>query len=127
VEWDDVSTQGDSTWRLLRYHHVDGRSKDWAYRRLTDGGLEVCWGRTGQVRRHCRYPAQDGTAVLRRAAEKQGKAYVPLGEAELHDGAFVPIDAPRVAVRPTTHPMPKATPCRLDLSRIAAGEDDFWF
>ncbi|MEA3643094.1 MAG: hypothetical protein VBE63_24600, partial [Lamprobacter sp.] len=84
-----MSTPGASNWRLFRYHHTDGTSKDWAYRRLADGDLEICWGRTGQVRQHRQYAARDGTLVLRRAAEKQGKGYVARGEGGLKDGARV--------------------------------------
>ncbi|MBK1620691.1 hypothetical protein CKO42_20105 [Lamprobacter modestohalophilus] len=124
-----------STWRLFRYHHADGTAKDWAYRRLADGDLEICWGRTGQVRQQRQYAARDGTLVLRRAAEKQGKGYVALGEAELKEGALVLIHPSA----PATGPIPAAAaprssrtasrlvPGALDLSQIAAGEDDFWF
>lgn len=127
-----------STWRLFRYHHADGRSKDWAYRRLADGDLEVCWGRSAQVRQRRQYAARDVTLVLRRAAEKQGKGYVALGEAELRDGALVlshpiaPATGPAtgpdpVAVPPSSRTHRRAVPGPLDLSQVAAGEDDFWF
>jgi len=127
-----------STWRLFRYHHADGTSKDWAYRRLADGDLEICWERTGQVRQQRQYAARDATLVLRRAAEKQGKGYVALGEAELKDGALVLSHPTAPATGPATGPDPVAVPHSsrtasrlvpgaLDLSQIAAGEDDFWF
>jgi hypothetical protein len=129
-----VSTTGASSWRLFRYHHADGTSKDWAYRRLASGGLEICWGRTAQVRQHRQYAARDETLILRRAAEKQGKGYVALGEAELKDGALVLINTTVFATGPTpavNHPASRtrqrAVPGPLDLSQIAVGEDDFWF
>jgi len=129
-----VSTPVASSWRLFRYHHTDGASKDWAYRRLADGDLEICWGRTGQVRQHRQYAARDGTLVLRRAAEKQGKGYVALGEAELKDGALVLINTTASITGPipaVVHAVSRtrqhAVPGPLDLSQIAAGEDDFWF
>lgn len=129
-----MSTTGASSWRLFRYHHADGTSKDWAYRRLADGDLEICWGRTAQVRQQRQYAARDETLVLRRAAEKQGKGYVALGEAELKEGALVLINTAvfatgpiPAAVQPASRTTQRSVPGPLDLSQIAAGEDDFWF
>jgi hypothetical protein len=122
-----VSTEDHSAWRLLRYRHADGTSKDWAYRPLADGGMEICWGRTGQVRQHRRYPGRDHDAIRRRAAEKQAKGYVPLGTAVLRHGRFVESDSPRSASELKPNPAPEIHPGPLDLSRIVATGDDFWF
>ena len=127
MEWPAVSVEDDAAWRLLRYRHADGTSKDWAYRPLADGGMEICWGRTGQVRQRRRYPPRDHDAIRRRAAEKQAKGYVPLGTAVLCHGRFVDSAAALSASRPASHPAPDARPGPFDLSQIVATGDDFWF
>ncbi len=126
-----MSDPDPTPWQLFRYRHADGGSKDWAYRRRADGDLDVCWGRTDQVSQQRRYPAREGLSILRRAAEKQSKGYVPLGQAVLRDRRLELFPA-RVPEHPTPAPSPlPPTPSSsaqaVDLSRIAVDEDDFWF
>jgi predicted DNA-binding WGR domain protein len=113
----------ETPWRLFRYRNADGSSKDWAYRHLPDGGVAICWGRTGSVNQTHTYGAAEARAILRRAQEKQRKGYVPLGNAVLRDGALEPLPAPA----PSSPPRPKPSAPAVDLSQIATGQDDFWF
>ena len=126
-----MSDPEPTPWQLFRYRHADGGSKDWAYRRRADGDLEVCWGRTDQVCQQRRYPAIEGLRILRRAAEKQAKGYVLLGHALLRDQRLellpAPVPAHSAPVTPPHPPTPASTAAAVDLSRIAVGEDDFWF
>ena len=126
-----MSDPDPTPWQLFRYRHADGGSKDWAYRRRADGDLDVCWGRTDQVSQQRRYPATEGLSILRRAAEKQAKGYMLLGQAVLRDRRLELFPA-RVPEHPTPAPSPlPPTPSSsaqaVDLSRIAVDEDDFWF
>ena len=126
-----MSDPDPTPWQLFRYRHAHGGSKDWAYRRRADGDLDVCWGRTDQVNQLRRYPAREGLSILRRAAEKQAKGYVLLGRAVLKDRRLELFPA-RVPEHPTPEPSPPPphalpTAQGVDLSRIAVGEDDFWF
>ena len=126
-----MSDPEPTPWQLFRYRHADGGSKDWAYRRRTDGDLDVCWGRTGQVCQQRRYPAIKGLQILRRAAEKQAKGYVLLGNASLKDQRLELLSMPMSACSVPAPSPPPATPSStapaVDLSRIALDEDDFWF
>ncbi|MFP4076836.1 MAG: hypothetical protein ACLFTD_10195 [Halochromatium sp.] len=128
-----MSEPDPTPWQLFRYRHADGGSKDWAYRRRADGDLDVCWGRTGQVSQQRRYPAREGLSILRRAAEKQSKGYVLLGQAVLKDQRLelfsTPLSASSAPTPAPSPPPPQALPTApaVDLSRIAVGEDDFWF
>ncbi|MFW5724510.1 MAG: hypothetical protein ACOCWF_08105 [Halochromatium sp.] len=126
-----MSDPEPTPWQLFRYRHADGGSKDWAYRRRADGDLDVCWGRTGQVSQQRRYPARVGLSILRLAAEKQARGYVLLGQAVLKDQRLelLPAPMPKRPVPESFPPPPQALPTApaVDLSRIAVGEDDFWF
>ncbi|MEA3643320.1 MAG: hypothetical protein VBE63_25790 [Lamprobacter sp.] len=128
-----MSDPEPTPWQLFRYRHAHGGSKDWAYRRRTDGDLDVCWGRTGQVSQQRRYPAIEGLRILRRAAEKQSKGYVLLGQAVLKDQRLelfsTPLSASSAPTPAPSPPPPQALPTAsaVDLSRIAVGKDDFWF
>ncbi|MEA3643571.1 MAG: hypothetical protein VBE63_27125 [Lamprobacter sp.] len=128
-----MSDPEPTPWQLFRYRHAHGGSKDWAYRCRTDGDLEVCWGRTGQVSQQRRYPARVGLSILRLAAEKQAKGYVLLGQAVLKDQRLelfsTPLSASSASTPAPSPPPPQALPTAsaVDLSRIAVGEDDFWF
>ena len=114
---------GAPTWTLFRYHNADGTAKDWAYRRLPDGGVEVCWGRAGAVTQTRTYSPAEARDILRRAQDKERKGYVPLGDAVLRHGAF---EQPRTPAASTPKPTKPSAPA-VDLSQIAAGQDDFWF
>lgn len=126
-----MSDPDPTPWQLFRYRHAGGGSKDWAYRRRADGDLDVCWGRTDQVCQQRRYPATEGLSILRRAAEKQSKGYVLLGDASLRDQRLerlaVPVPEYPAPAPPLPHPTPASSAPALDLSRIAVDEDDFWF
>jgi len=126
-----MSDPDPTPWQLFRYRHADGGSKDWAYRRRADGDLDVCWGRTDQVSQQRRYPATEGLSILRRAAEKQSKGYVLLGDASLRDQRLerlaVPVPEYPAPAPPLPHPTPASSAPAVDLSRIAVDEDDFWF
>jgi predicted DNA-binding WGR domain protein len=117
----------DPHWTLFRYCNADGSSKDWAYRRLADGAIEICWGRTGAVSQRQTCSAGDAGAILRRAQQKQRKGYVPLGNAELRRGALQPIPDATPTQTPPSPLRPKPSLPAVDLSQIAAGQDDFWF
>jgi predicted DNA-binding WGR domain protein len=117
----------DKPWALFRYRNADGTSKDWAYRRLADGGLEICWGRTGAVSQRQTYSAGDAGAILQRAQQKQRKGYVPLGDAVLRHGLMELLPKPTRTPEPLTPPRPKPPVPAADLSQIASEQDDFWF
>jgi hypothetical protein len=121
------SAQDDTPWTLFRYRNADGTTKDWAYRRLPDGGLEICWGRTGAISQTQTCDAAKAGEILQRAQQKQRKGYVPLGDALLRHGVMASLPAPTRTQAPPSSPRPKPSVLALDLSRIAAGQDDFWF
>ena len=114
---------GEPRWTLLRYRNADGTSKDWAYRRLPDGGTEICWGRTGSVSQTRTYGAAHAREILRRAQEKQHKGYVPQGDALLRNGSLGPVPSGP----PSKPPPQKPSLPAVALSQIATGQDDFWF
>ncbi|KAA6183706.1 hypothetical protein F2Q65_14800 [Thiohalocapsa marina] len=122
-------------WTLYRFTHADGSAKDWAWRRLPTGGVEVAWGRSGTRAQRRVYPPREGPLIERRALQKQHKGYRLLGDAVLHEGVLQPFVRPQdassrqqtphfsaAANAPPTTPLPP-----VDLSGIAAGRDDFWF
>ena len=117
----------DPPWNLFRYRNADGSSKDWAYRRLPGGELEICWGRTGAVSQRQIDAAAQAGAILQRAQQKEHKGYVPLGDAVLRHGVMELLPAPMRTQTPPSPPRPKPPLPAVDLSQIAAGQDDFWF
>jgi hypothetical protein len=117
----------DKPWTLFRHRNADGTSKDWAYRCLADGGLEICWGRTGAVSQRQTYGAAQTQEILQRAQQKQRGGYVPLGDTELRHGALQPIPDATPTQTPPSPLRPKPSLPAVDLSQIAAGQDDFWF
>jgi len=106
------SGKDNKPWTLFRYRNSDGTSKDWAYRSLSDGGLEICWGRTGAVSQRQTYGAAQTQEILQRAQQKQRKGYLPLGAAVLRHGLMELLPAPTRTPEPLTPPRPKAARAR---------------
>jgi len=121
-----VSGADERPWSLFRYRHADGTAKDWAYRPLPDGGVELRWGKAGRLTQHTTYPPAECARIQRRARDKQRKGYVALGPALIRDGRIVPQPAASPARLEPTPTTSQPTP-PLDLSRIAPGREDFWF
>jgi predicted DNA-binding WGR domain protein len=117
----------DKPWTLFRYRNADGTSKDWAYRRLPDGAIEICWGRTGAVSQRQSYGAAQTQEILQRAQQKQRKGYAALGDAVLRHGALQPFPNATQTQRTQSPPHPKPPLPAVDLSQIASEQDDFWF
>ena len=116
----------DKPWTLFRYRNADGTSKDWAYRSLPDGAIEIGWGRTGAVSQRQSYGAAQTQEILQRAQQKRRKGYVPLGTAVLRHGLMELLPKP-TRPQPLIPPRPKSPVPAVDLSQISAGKDDFWF
>jgi len=70
-----------AAWRLYRYRHSDGRSKDWAVSANADGTITTRWGRTDS-----RLPGvstRRGVRLFDIEKQKQAKGYVFVAEVEI--------------------------------------------
>jgi hypothetical protein len=70
-----------AAWRLYRYRHSDGRSKDWAVSANADGTITTRWGRTA-----ARLPGvstRRGVRLFDIEKQKQAKGYVFVAEVEI--------------------------------------------
>jgi hypothetical protein len=76
-----------AAWRLYRYRHSDGRSKDWAVRANADGTITTRWGRTAP-----RLPGvstRRGVRLFDIEKQKQAKGYVFVAEVEIDSEGYV--------------------------------------
>ena len=127
-----MSGTNDQGWTLYRFTHADGSAKDWAWRRLPTGGAEVAWGRLGQPAQRRVYGPRDAARIAQRAHAKERKGYVVLGDAVLRRGALMPLPRAPFSQAPS-RPLPATAPAHapstpaVDLSRLLAEQDDFWF
>jgi hypothetical protein len=74
-------------WRLYRYRHSDGRSKDWAVRANADGTITTRWGRTAT-----RLPGVSTRRGVRQfdlEKQKQAKGYVFVAEVAIDSEGYV--------------------------------------
>jgi hypothetical protein len=74
-------------WRLYRYRHSDGRSKDWAVRANADGTITTRWGRTA-----ARLPGvstRRGVRLFDIEKQKQAKGYVFVAEVDIDSEGHV--------------------------------------
>ncbi len=127
-----MSDTNDQGWTLYRFTHADGSAKDWGWRRLPTGGVEVAWGRTGQPAQRRIYEPREAARIAQRARTKERKGYVVLGDAVLRRGTLMPLPRAPFAHAPR-RPSPASAPVHapsipaVDLSRLVAEQDDFWF
>lgn len=109
--------------RIYRYHHPDGRAKDWAWREDPGRTLTVRWGPAGRLAQCKTYPASALARVGQTLQQKLRKGYVLVGEQALDDQGQ------------RLEPAPESTPGipgvesepAIDLSRIETGVEDGWF
>jgi hypothetical protein len=76
-----------AAWRLYRYRHSDGRSKDWAVSANADGTITTRWGRTA-----ARLPGvstRKGVRLFDIEKQKQAKGYVFVAEVEIDSEGHV--------------------------------------
>jgi hypothetical protein len=76
-----------AVWRLYRYRHSDGRSKDWAVRTNADGTITTRWGRTA-----ARLPGvstRRGVRLFDIEKQKQAKGYVFVAEVAIDSEGHV--------------------------------------
>lgn len=76
-----------AAWRLYRYRHSDGRSKDWAVRANADGTITTRWGRTAP-----RLPGVSTRRGVRQfdlEKQKQAKGYVFVAEVAIDSEGHV--------------------------------------
>jgi hypothetical protein len=76
-----------AVWRLYRYRHGDGRSKDWAVRANADGTITTRWGRTA-----ARLPGVSTRRGVRQfdlEKQKQAKGYAFVAEVEIDSEGHV--------------------------------------
>jgi hypothetical protein len=76
-----------AAWRLYRYRHSDGRSKDWAVSANADGTITTRWGRTA-----VRLPGVStrwGVSQFDLEKQKQAKGYVFVAEVEIDSEGHV--------------------------------------
>jgi hypothetical protein len=81
-----------AAWRLYRYRHSDGRSKDWAVRANADGTITTRWGKTAP-----RLPVvstRRGVSQFDIEKQKQAKGYVFVGEVEIDSEGHVLFPGP---------------------------------
>lgn len=124
------------TFQLYRFHHPDGRAKDWAWRRDPAGTLTVRWGPAGRLVQHKTYPASAARQLQRTLSAKCRKGYVLVGERRLDPagtvidpGAVTPRASPASTTRPALTPVRPAIPDLLvcNLSQIDTQIEDGWF
>jgi hypothetical protein len=76
-----------AAWRLYRYRHSDGRSKDWAVSANADGTITTRWGRTA-----ARLPGvstRRGVGLFDLEKQKQAKGYVFVAEVNIDSEGHV--------------------------------------
>ncbi|CAA9891078.1 conserved hypothetical protein [Candidatus Methylobacter favarea] len=81
-----------AVWRLYRYRHSDGRSKDWAVSANADGTITTRWGRTA-----ARLPGvstRKGVRLFDIEKQKQAKGYVFVAEVEIDSEGHVHFPEP---------------------------------
>jgi hypothetical protein len=89
-----------AAWRLYRYRHSDGRSKDWAVRANADGTITTRWGRTA--------PRLPGVSTRRGVSQfdiekqKQAKGYVFVAEVAIDSEGHVLFSDPAKPDPPAT-------------------------
>jgi hypothetical protein len=89
-----------AAWRLYRYRHSDGRSKDWAVRANADGTITTRWGRTA--------PRLPGVSTRRGVShfdlekQKQDKGYVFVTEVAIDSEGHVLFPEPAKPDPPAT-------------------------
>jgi hypothetical protein len=89
-----------AAWRLYRYRHSDGRSKDWAVRANADGTITTRWGRTA-----ARLPGVSTRRGVRQfdlEKQKQAKGYVFVAEVEIDSEGHVLFPEPAKPDPPAT-------------------------
>ncbi|NEV60359.1 hypothetical protein [Thiorhodococcus minor] len=104
--------------RIYRYHHPDGRAKDWAWREDPGRTLTVRWGPAGRLAQRKTYPATALQRVEQTLREKLRKGYVLLDD-QGRRLESVPASTPGI---PGVEKGPS-----IDLSRIDTGVEDVWF
>ncbi|NEX19855.1 hypothetical protein G3480_05925 [Thiorhodococcus mannitoliphagus] len=109
--------------RIYRYHHPDGRAKDWAWREDPGRTLTVRWGPAGRLAQRKTYPASALGRIGQTLQQKLRKGYVLLGEHRLDDqGRLL---EPVLASTPGI-PGVDVSPA-IDLSEVETGIADDWF
>jgi hypothetical protein len=89
-----------AAWRLYRYRHSDGRSKDWAVRANADGTITTRWGRTAS-----RLPGvstRRGVGLFDIEKQKQAKGYAFVAEVEIDSEGHVLFPEPAQPEPPAT-------------------------
>jgi hypothetical protein len=89
-----------AAWRLYRYRHGDGRSKDWAVSANADGTITTRWGRTAS-----RLPGvstRRGVSQFDIEKQKQAKGYVFVAEVEIDSEGHVLFPEPAKPDPPAT-------------------------
>lgn len=109
--------------RIYRYHHPDGRAKDWAWREDPGRTLTVRWGSAGRLAQSKTYPASALHRVEQTLRGKLRKGYVLLGEHALDDAGRLlePVSGSTPGL-----PGVESGPA-IDLSQIDTGVEDGWF
>ena len=109
--------------RIYRYHHPDGRAKDWAWREDPGRTLTVRWGPAGRLAQRKTYPASALARVGQTLQQKLRKGYVLLGEHALdaQGRRLEPVPA-SIPGKPGVEKGPA-----IDLSQIDMGVEDGWF
>jgi hypothetical protein len=89
-----------TVWRLYRYRHGDGRSKDWAVSANADGTITTRWGRTAS-----RLPGvstRRGVSQFDIEKQKQAKGYAFVAEVEIDSEGHVLFPDPAQSDPPPT-------------------------
>jgi hypothetical protein len=89
-----------AAWRLYRYRHSDGRSKDWAVRANADGTITTRWGRTA-----ARLPGvstRRGVSQFDLEKQKQAKGYAFIAEVDIDSEGHVLFPEPAKPDPPPT-------------------------
>ncbi len=83
-----------SRWRLLRYRHGDGSSKDWAVTTHADGSVSTRWGKTAN--RLPGFSTREGIRQSDLERQKQRKGYVFVAEVDIDsEGNVMSSDQPQ--------------------------------
>ncbi|MBL1263531.1 hypothetical protein [Candidatus Methylomicrobium oryzae] len=89
-----------AAWRLYRYRHSDGRSKDWAVSANADGTITTRWGRTAP--RLSAVSTRKGVSQFDIEKQKQAKGYVFVAEVEIDSEGHVLFPDPAQSDPPPT-------------------------